>query len=278
MTETVSLYERRRWSRQRWRLLAVGFVGCFLLGAAYAHFIQKAGDWSHGLPWERVLMIRLHHPLPTVLDRLMLVFPWFGTNITLIPAILIAVVWLWRWERRRHMAIQLAVVQLGSYLLNPSLKAMFDRARPDMFERRGWFGWSSYPSGHAIASVSVLMTTAIILHRVKGWRWPYWVAGAIIIASMYSRMYLAVHWPTDVLAGAIVGGAWLAVTAVAFREHFEDDVPDVPALSLNQSAELGEVDVAAADDRGDTLAVPERDGAGENGRGGGGTGGFSKQL
>ena len=113
------------------------------------------------------------------------------------------------------------VVQLGSYLLNPSLKALFDRARPDMFARRGWYGWSSYPSGHAIASVAVLMTIALIIHHVKGWRWPFYLALTIMACSMYSRLYLAVHWPTDVFAGAIVGGSWLAVTAWAFREHFE---------------------------------------------------------
>jgi undecaprenyl-diphosphatase len=220
-TGAVPLYERRRWSRQRWGVFVLGFGACFLLGALYAHYIQSLGDWTHGLPWEREVMIRLHHPLPALLDRAMLVFPWFGTNITLIPGVLAFAAWLWVREKRRHQAMHIAVVQLGSYLLNPSLKALFDRPRPDLFERRGWFGWSSYPSGHAIASVAVLMSVAIILHRVKGWRWPYYAAFTIMVASMYSRMYLAVHWPTDVIAGAIVGGAWLALTAWAFREHFD---------------------------------------------------------
>lgn len=180
-------------------------------------------------------MIRIHHPLPTVIDRLMLVFPWFGTNITLIPGVAVVAWWVWAKARRRHLAVQLIVVQLGSYLLNPSLKALFDRARPDLFERRGWYGWSSYPSGHAIASVAVLITIALILHRVKGWRWPYVVALIIMLSSMYSRLYLAVHWPTDVLAGAIVGGAWLAVTAWAFREHF-DPVPEAVARAAAAKA------------------------------------------
>jgi membrane-associated phospholipid phosphatase len=211
----------RPWYRQRWGVIAGGFGLAFLAGMVTAEFITSGGDWNHGLPWERALIVRLHPTLPRAIDALMLVFPWFGTNIALIPEILLLVWWLWARERRPHDAVRLFVVQLGSYLLNPSLKAMFERERPDLFPRRGWYGWSSYPSGHAIASVSVLMTLAIILHRVKGWTWQFYVLVPTMLASLYSRIYLGVHWPTDVIAGCIVGAVWLGVTMFAFR-----DAPD----------------------------------------------------
>jgi undecaprenyl-diphosphatase len=225
VTDVPHLYERRRWSRQRWGLFILGFGVCFSIGYLYAQWVHGSADWSHGLPWERDLMIQLHRPLPWALDQLMMIVPWFGTNITQIPVTLAFALWLWLKKKRRHLAIYLIVVQLGSYLLNPSLKAMVDRGRPDMFERRGWFGWSSYPSGHAIASISVLMTVALILHRIYGWRWQYPLAIGIMLLSMYSRMYLAVHWPTDVLGGALIGLVWLGVTAWAFREHFDPASP-----------------------------------------------------
>jgi undecaprenyl-diphosphatase len=225
-TETTThLFERRRWSRQRWTVCVAGFLGCFLFGVGFAHLVQRGGDWTHGLPWERALLVRLHHPLPTVLDRAVSITAWAGTNITLIPVVALTAGWLWMKKRRRHLAIQLFVAQLGSYLLNPSLKTLFERPRPDLFERRGWYGWSSYPSGHAIASIAVLMTLALVLHEVKGWRWTYPVAAIVMLMSIYSRLYLAVHWPTDVFAGAIMGTAWMAVTTWAFREHFEN-VPE----------------------------------------------------
>jgi membrane-associated phospholipid phosphatase len=214
----LPLPRNRPWHQQRWTIIVAGFAAAYVTGVLFATTIRSTGDWSRGMPWERDMLTAVHPALPWLIDQLMLVLPWFGTNISLIPVVLAIVIWLWARKKRPDLAMWLAVVQLGSYALNPALKATFDRVRPDMFEKRGWFGWTAYPSGHAIASISVLFTIALMLRRERGWRWPFVVVIAIALGSMYSRIYLAVHWPTDVIGGALVGLVWLWATWRAFRD------------------------------------------------------------
>ncbi|MFW6080003.1 MAG: phosphatase PAP2 family protein, partial [Gemmatimonadota bacterium] len=114
-------------------------------------------------------------------------------------------------------ALHLAVVQLGSWGLNPALKFTIPRPRPELFDLRGQYAFPAYPSGHSIAVVSVLFTVAWLVHRSGRGTWAYWAVGGFFVINTYSRLYLSVHWPTDMLGGSIVGAIWLAVTLRAFR-------------------------------------------------------------
>lgn len=217
-TELEPIGVTRPWWRP-WRAVVAGFTIAFLFGMLFAEVTRSFGDWNHGFQWEARLMLWLHRPLPAWLDLIVVATPWLGTNLTLIPIVGAVSLWLWRRCARPDLTAQLIAVQLGSYLLNPSLKALYERDRPSLFERRGWYAWSSYPSGHAIASASVLISMAIVLYRARGWKWPFFVLIPIVIMSIYSRLFLGVHWPTDVFAGTGVGGVWLGVSIYAFRDR-----------------------------------------------------------
>lgn len=198
-----------------WTPLAAGWVAAFALGALCAAAL-RALDWWPGAAWERDVLARAHETVGPALDVVMLTLPYAGTNYTLAPIVAIAAVLLWR-RGRPAIALHLLIVQVGSWALNPALKFSFPRDRPTLFEQRGQFALPAFPSGHAIAVVAVLFTVAWLLRRYGRGTWAFWVVGAFLIVNSYSRLYLGVHWPTDVIAGALVGAVWLAVTLRLLR-------------------------------------------------------------
>lgn len=208
----------RPWWRQRWQMIIAGYALAFLSGMAFARWLHSYGDWHDGLAWERAMMRAVHVELPGWLDAIMVAAPWLGTNITLLPLTIVAVLWLAIRKKRPHEAVYLAVVQVGSNSLNPAMKFLYDRDRPNIIPKRGWHEWAAYPSGHAIASIAVLLTLAVVLYRVKGWRWPVYAIAPLLVISLISRVYLGVHWPTDVIGGVFMGVTWLGFTYFAFRE------------------------------------------------------------
>jgi membrane-associated phospholipid phosphatase len=213
-----------------WRSRVDGIVGgrglaALLVGLLFAALMQRGGNWNEGLAWERELMLRTHVRFIAPIDFVFLTLPWLGTNITLIPIVLVVGAWLVVRRKRPDLATHLVVVALGSLTLNALLKGIIDRPRPDLWELRGQHAWAAFPSGHAIASVSVVLTAALLLRQERGWRWPLRVAIVLLVFSLYSRLYLGVHWPTDVLGGVAVGGVWLVATYIAFARDTNWPVP-----------------------------------------------------
>lgn len=204
-----------RQARPRWRWIWGGWLVSFALCAGYALWLRRGADWNLGLPWERALLLGLDHDRGGIIDAVLLVVPWFGTNFSLLPVAWIAAYVVFK-RGRGDLALHVVVTQLGALTLNQLPKFLFDRDRPHLWAHRGQYAQASYPSGHMIASVAILFTFAVLLHRERGWRWPYVVAAAILGISLYSRLYLGVHWPSDVIAGLAMGAVWLAATLKAF--------------------------------------------------------------
>lgn len=219
-----------------WRVVIAGWLVAYGVGLLVGLGLELLGWWTHGAGWERASLVLAQRTVRPWLDPFFLWVPLVGTNYSLVPIVAVAAVVLWRREYYT-VALHIVTVQLGSWMLNPALKFTIPRPRPDLFELRGQYAFPAYPSGHSVAVVSVLVTAAYLVDRAGLGRWAYWAVGIFFVINSYSRLYLAVHWPTDVIGGAVVGAIWLAVTLRAFGPlHDEAAVAERRRLRSEASA------------------------------------------
>jgi undecaprenyl-diphosphatase len=134
-----------------------------------------------------------------------------GTGVVVLIVVGVAASFLWHTEHK-HSARLLLASTAGSILLNNALKLWFDRPRPAVFEWQTHAASSSFPSGHAMSATVVYGTVAYLLARLQKHLWSRMLtltAAVVMIALICStRLYLGVHYPSDVLGGIVVGLAW----------------------------------------------------------------------
>ncbi len=135
----------------------------------------------------------------------------FGSTFALIFISLVVFFWLLM-TKRPHGALLLAIALIGGTLLNNGLKFLFDRPRPDLVAHGTEVFTLSFPSSHAMMSATVYLTLGVMVMRYSSaLRLKiYAMSVAILLAVLVgvSRVYLGVHWPTDVVAGWAVGAVW----------------------------------------------------------------------
>lgn len=144
-----------------------------------------------------------------------------GSTVVLALATAGVVAFLGLDQRWRAMGFVAASV-LGGWLLSAGLKAMFDRPRPELVPHLMRAYFSSYPSGHSMMSAVVYLTLGGLLSRLSTKRRLRFfflsLAGFLAAIVGISRVYLGVHYPTDVLAGWTAGGAWATLCWLVGRK------------------------------------------------------------
>jgi membrane-associated phospholipid phosphatase len=180
----------------------------------------------------------------------------------LLPLVAIAIVLLLI-RRRPRLALYLAVTGIGALLLDPSLKTLVGRVRPVVADPIAHGHGNSFPSGHALGSMIVYgMLTLVLLSLVRGRGRPWLVAIMALIVFLIgcSRVALGVHFVSDVLAGWLLGAAWISVTAYAFRVWRREAGRPTPPLADGLEPEAA-ADLAPAPAEAAVLPHPWAKGA-----------------
>jgi undecaprenyl-diphosphatase len=147
------------------------------------------------------------------LTRLALAVTWLaGWTGTVVVVGVLAVVFLVR--RRDLDAATLLMAVGGGWVLELVLKPLFAIARPEVFPHLTQAGGFSFPSGHALRGTAVFgfLAGLLVAGRPAAGRWLLALVCVLVaVAVCWSRVYLGVHWPTDVIAGALAATAWVVV-------------------------------------------------------------------
>jgi undecaprenyl-diphosphatase len=212
----VRLHRIGRLARQEWRVLAV----LLLIVAAIWVFVEVADEVvegeTHALDTRLILLLRTPgdpaDPIgPRWLEEAARDFTGLGSVAVLVFVTLAAVVYL-ALLGRRGAALTMLLGVAGGPVLSSVLKFACERPRPDLVPHGAFVSSWSFPSGHSTMSAVVYLTLGALLARVRVKRRLkfYVLALAILLTVLVgvTRVYLGVHWPSDVLAGWCVGAAW----------------------------------------------------------------------
>jgi membrane-associated phospholipid phosphatase len=196
--------------------------GLLLLALSVWAFAAIADEVTDGeTSYDQSFADWLHSHATDPLTELFEAVTTLGNGTVLAGVTLIAVFLLLRRGRRRE-ALLVGLAFAGSELLSYSLKLGFRRDRPFFTDPLATEPTFSFPSGHATVSLAVYGAIAVVVaRRLSGRAQIVCLAAAALLVSLIglSRLYLGVHFLTDVLAGFAAGTAWLAACVVTLHLH-----------------------------------------------------------
>lgn len=226
----------------RWQILLLLLLGVglpLLVLEQLATVVYQKG----GFTWDEIVLKAIHKTEQPILDRIAVTLTPFGVYRGVFPAtiaISIGLLYRRRWRSLAYFLITLT----GSMFLNRAAKALFHRARPDLWQPISPEFDFSFPSGHAMASMSLAIALVVL---TWGTRWN-WITGVLsvgfAVSIAWTRLYLGVHFPSDIVAGWMVSFAWAIGVSLVVRPHFSQ-IPQTQteetSLSSGEAQALSEL-------------------------------------
>jgi undecaprenyl-diphosphatase len=141
-------------------------------------------------------------------------------SVTVLTLVVIVASVLFALSRDLRSGLQLVLTGVGGGFIDEALKQVLERQRPAEITRLVQVSSFSYPSGHSMASASIYLTLAILIARHLPSRSArvvcFAIAGGLAFAIGCSRAYLGVHYPSDILAGLLLGTGWALLVSALF--------------------------------------------------------------
>ncbi|MDX2216032.1 MAG: phosphatase PAP2 family protein [Oculatellaceae cyanobacterium bins.114] len=206
------------WFEARWRSLLLLLFGVYLPLQAFAILALQIWKLEGGLTWEVPLMMMIHNMASATIDRLAETLTHLGSATRVAP-VAGAIALAFFLQKRWRSLIYLLTTLVGCVAINLAAKELWHRIRPHL-----WDGYVlpqdfSFPSGHAMTSMA-FAATLIILTWGSRWIWLTFPLGSVYVAAIaWTRLYLGVHYPSDILAGWMLAIAWAMGMSLVVKPH-----------------------------------------------------------
>ena len=192
--------------RQRWRRLLLAFAGLLLPLWAFGELADEVRE-AEAFPFDAPILHFAQGIARDGFDRAFLLSSKLGYEWGVVPLDVVLVLALAAMRKLRE-GLFAGIALIGSASLNLGAKQLFARERPTLWESIAPENSFSFPSGHAMGSITLAMVLALLAWHTR-WRW--WITlpmAAFTLMVGLSRVYLGVHYPSDILAGWAVAIAW----------------------------------------------------------------------
>jgi undecaprenyl-diphosphatase len=174
---------------------------------------------------QQVMMLVRNYSAPW-LDVVMRVITHAGDPVVHLTVSLFLAFFFMKYYQRRREGVTILIALASGYALSTIFKYHFQRTRPDLWEMVARPQSYSFPSGHAMVSTIIYGSAAFLLEAVfPHYRWYFRVISAVLVCLIgVSRIYLGVHWPSDVLAGFAAGMVIVFATAYWYSRKKSEEV------------------------------------------------------
>ncbi len=200
--------------RQLGLLLVLGVAMPWIIFLKAASEIQE----GEGFPGDRSVLRWLHAHATPALDTVNLTLTRVGGPLPM--AGLAGLIFWYLWRNRQHRQAWFFGAALGGAMaLNLVAKTVLGRVRPALWASLAPETTPSFPSGHAMGSAALVLAVGLLLARSR-WRWLAWTLGPLFVLGVgVSRMYLGVHYPSDVVAGWVASVGWVSGVYLLFSPY-----------------------------------------------------------
>ena len=219
----------------RWRSLLFLLLGVYFPLQVFGLLAVEVRENEGGFPWDMPILEAIHVRTPAQMDIFAEVLTRFG-SFWLVLSITIAIALVLLPQRRWRSIVYLLTTVLGSIVINRTAKLLMHRVRPQLWNSPAPEFDYSFPSGHAMSSMSLVAALVILTWGNREKRWSVLIVGSLFVLAIgWTRLYLGVHFPSDILAGWMAALAWAIGVSLLIKPHL---IPTLNELDVSSETSL----------------------------------------